>query len=276
MPRTPIWYLVLMLVPAISSARNDEWHDWPLGDEIAITANAFFPSLDTTVRVDASDGTPGTFISLEQNLGLSETETLPSFGFTWRFAKKHSLGLGYFSLNRSGSTITTTEIRFADEIFQVDLPVSTFFDTDVLNVGYAYSLIFDEKKELALIAGLSIQDITFGLRSDAGLGLIQAESDVTAPLPAFGISGGYAFTEDWTVRGHLGFFSMSLALNDEEDLQGQIVDAALGIFHHTFDHVHIGINYSYFDVTADFRDKNSFNSIDYRYHGPMITVSAVF
>ncbi len=37
--------------------------------------------------------------------------------------------------------------------------------------------------------------LKFGLIGTGGLGLIEEESGLTAPLPAFGISGGYAFTE---------------------------------------------------------------------------------
>jgi hypothetical protein len=276
MRRILFWCLVCTITPAVAVEQDDEWEDWPLGSELVFSANAFVPNLATTVRVDASDGTPGTVISFEQALGLSDTETLPSFSFSWRFAKKHRLGLGYFSLNRSGSAVAETEIRFGDEVFEVDLPISTFFDTNVMSLGYSYSFIFDEKKQIALSVGVSVQDITFGLRGDAGANLIEAESGVTAPLPAFGISGGYAFTEKWTLRGSAGLFSFKLAVDDEDDLQGQIVDASLGLYHHTFEHVHFGASYSYFDVAADFGNKDNFNSLDYRYHGPMLTVSAVF
>jgi hypothetical protein len=268
--------LASVLLPSLSLAQGDDWENWPLGQKFVLAVNAFFPSLTTRIRVDATDGTTGTVLDFEQNLGLSDTETLPSLSIKWRFAKKHSLELGYFELNRSGSAVSVTEIRFGDEVFDIDLPISTFFDTSVLSVGYSYSLLFDAKMELALSAGLSVQDMTFGLRGDTGLDLISESSGVTAPLPAFGISGGYAITDKWTVRGQLRYFSLKLSTSDEDDLEGQIVDAGLGIFHHTFKHVQFGLNYSYFDVAAEFGNENRFNTLDYKYNGPMFTVAAVF
>ena len=123
--------VVILSLSAPAIAQNEtDWQSWPLADRFTITLNAFFPNLDTKVRLDASDQTPGTTIDFEQNLGMSDTETLPGLGLGWRFAKKHQLELETFTLDRSGSAITTSEIRFGDEVFTVDLPVSSFFDMD--------------------------------------------------------------------------------------------------------------------------------------------------
>jgi len=267
--------ILLVATPALSQ-ETDDWSSWPLGDRYSIYGAAFFPTLDTSVRLDASDGTTGTTIDFEQNLGMSDTETLPAFGFVWRFAKKHRVRIDTFDLNRSGSAITTSEIRFGDEVFQIDLPISSFFDTRVMSLAYSYSLVFDEKKELALNVGLSVQDIEFGLIGNAGGGIIEEDSGLTAPLPAFGLSGGYAFTDKWVANGGVGIFAFELALSDEDKLSGEIVSLTAAIQHQTFENVHFGLLYSYFDVQADFRTLRRLNSIGYTYHGPMLTISGVF
>ena len=252
------------------------WRSWPLGDRFRIGANAFFPHIDTRVRVDSTSGIIGTTIDFEQNLGLSDTESLPAVGFVWRFAKKHRLKLHVFELNRSGSTITSTEIRFGDRVFEIDLPISSFYDTRVTSLAYSYSLIFDEKKELALSAGLSVQKIKMGLIGNSGAEIVEVDSGLTAPLPSFGLSGGYAISERWTARGGVGVFSIEYAFADEERLAGEIVVAEASIEHGTFDNVHFGFAYSYFDVRAEFEDARRLNLIRYRYHGPMLRVVAVF
>jgi len=268
--------VVLLLSTTSLAQSGEEWRDWPLGDPFTISLEAFFPNIDTTVRLDASDGGVGTTIDFEQNLGMPDTETLPALGFAWRFAKKHRLVFGYFDLSRSGSAISTSEIRFGDEVFQVDLPISSYFDSQVFNVGYSYSLIFDEKKELALAAGLSIQDIQFGLIGTGNLGIVEEVSGLTAPLPAFGLSGGYAFTEKWNGRATLGLFYFDLAVSDEKDISGEIVNAAIAIHHKTFENVQFGLKYSFFDVHVDFVNSRRINSIDYEYHGPVLSFDFVF
>jgi hypothetical protein len=269
--------IVLATLSAQASAQTvDDWRSWPMGDAYTISVDAFFPKIDTSVRLDASDGSIGTIIDFEQNLNMSDSEALPGLGFAWRFAKKHQMKLEVFNLNRSGSAISTSEIRFGDDVFQINLPISSFFDTRVTSLGYSYSLIFDERKELALNAGLSVQDVKFGLIGNGGTGIIQSESGLTAPLPAFGLNGGYAITDKWVARAGLGVFAFKLSLSDEDELSGEVVTAAALIQHQTFENVHFALSYSYFDVNADFKTLSRVNSLSYQYRGPMLTVSAAF
>jgi len=273
---TAILLLLILVSPRTFAQTNDDWQSWPMGERFSISVSAFRPSLDTKVRVDASDGEPGTVIDFEQNLGMSETELLPSILFDWRFAKKHRLSLGHFVLNRSGSAVTTTEIHFGDEVFSIDLPISSFLDVNVTHASYSYSLLFDEKKELAISAGLSVQDFKFGIQGNEGQGLIEAESGITAPLPAFGITGGYAFTDKLFLRAGAGLFSFEFALSNEDELSGEIKNAMLALHHQTFENVQFAISYLFFDIDASFGTATGFNSIDYSYHGPSLGVAVTF
>ena len=274
--RISLLIAVCLISSSAAAQSSDDWQDWLMGRRFEISGDAFFPSLDTKVRVDATDGTPGTVIDFEQNLGMSDTETLPVLSFDWRFAKKHRLNVGYFSLKRSGSTVTITQIRFGDTVFDVNLPISSFFDIDVTSLAYSYSLLFDERKELAISVGLSVQDASFGIIGNAGQGLIQAASGITAPLPAFGLSGGYVFTDKLFLRAGVGVFAFKLALSDEDELQGEIVNAMVGIYHQTFENVRFGLSYRLSDINAGFGNATGFNSLEYRYQGPALGVTGSF
>ena len=73
--------IAILVLSSTATAQNEsDWRSWPLADRFTFTIDAFFPNLDTRVRVDASDGSPGTTIDFEQNLGMSDTETLPGLG----------------------------------------------------------------------------------------------------------------------------------------------------------------------------------------------------
>lgn len=260
---------------AIAQNEND-WQSWPLADRFTITLVAFFPNLDTQVRLDASDQSLGTTIDFEQNLGMSDTEALPGLGLGWRFAKKHQLELQTFSLDRSGSAITTSEIRIGDEVFTVDLPVSSFFDMDITSLSYSYSLIFDERKEIAFGVGLSVQDLSFGLIGNEDPGIIEVNSGITAPLPTIRLTGGYAFTDKWVGKFGLGFLSFNLALTDEDELSGEVITGNVLIQHNTFEHVHFGLSYNYFDVRVNWLQSSLSTSVGYIYQGPTLFVTAAF
>jgi hypothetical protein len=269
--------IALLSLPGFAMAQpQDDWQEWPLADKFTVSVNAFFQSLKTEIRLDATDGAPGTTIDFEQNLGMPDTETLPGLGLGWRFAKKHQLRFEIFDLNRSGSAISATDIRFGDEVFTVNLPISSFFDIGVTSLNYSYSLVFDAKKELALDLGLSVQDIKFGLIGNAGAGIIEVDSGLTAPLPTFGLRGGYAFTDKWIGKAGVGIFSLDLAISDEEQLNGEVINAYASIQHKTFEHVYLGLSYAYFDVGVDFSNNGLVNSIDYQYRGPVLTVTGAF
>lgn len=272
---TLIALIFSLSAPAIAQDEN-EWQSWPLVDHFTIELNAMFPSLDTRVRVDASDQSPGTTIIFEQNLGMSETETLPAFGLSWRFAKKHKLGLNFMRLDRSGSAITTSEIRIGDEVFTVDLPISSFFDMQITSLRYSYSLILDEKKELALGLGLSIQDLSFGVLGNGNIGVIEADSGITAPIPTFGLNGGYAFTDKWLGKIGFGYLSFDLALDSERELSGDVLTGYASLQHNTFERVHFGLSYQYFDVQVNWSENGLYTSVGYEYHGPVLTVTASF
>lgn len=267
---------ILMLASVAKAEENDAWQSWPLADRFTIAVDAYFPNLDTRVRVDASDGTTGTTIDFEQNLGMSDTETLPGVRASWRFAKKHRLVLDYFKLDRSGSAISATDIRIGDEVFNADLPISSYFDMAVTSLGYSYSIVFDERKEIAISAGLSIQDISFGLIGNGPLGIIEAESGITAPVPNFGLDGGYAFTEKWIGKLGVGVFSFDLSVSDEDELSGEVLKVLASIQHNTFEHVHFGLSYNYYRIQVDWKESSLIKSVGYEYHGPMITVTAAF
>lgn len=272
-----VFFLIFGLSHATSVfAQTDDWQSWPMGEKFLVTVDAFFPTIDTKVTVNATNGTPGTTVDFEQNLGLPETETLPSLTAHWRFAKKHRLQLGYFALKRSGSSVTATQISIGDTVFEVNLPISSFFDVEVTHASYSYSLLFDERKELSLIAGLSVQDVTFGIQGNASQGIIEFDSGITAPLPAFGLAFGYAFTDKWFFRGGVGVFSFAFAVADEDELRGEIVNATASINHQTFKNVRFGLTYMLFEIDAGYGNSAGFNSINYNYHGPALTVGGNF
>ena len=144
-------------------------------------------------------------------------------------------------------------------------------------VAEPVEVVPDAEDELALTAGLSIQDIQFGLMGTGNVGIVEQEvSGLTAPLPSFGISGGYAFTEKWVGRAALGLFAFDLAVSDESDISGEIFNAKIAIYHNTFENVHFGLKYSFFDVSVEFEDAQRINSINYKYHGPILSVDFVF
>lgn len=266
--------------PAAAQSSND-WENWPTGDRWRIGAGYFAPDLDTAIVVTDTGGNIGTGISFEQNLGLDDSEATGLLNIDWRFFKRHAVSYRYFALDRSATTSgSTVTIAIGDEVFDVNLPIQSFFDITAHEVSYSYSLLFDQKKELFVGVGLSLQDLSLGIQgteSSPNPGeIINSTLDSTAPLPTFNVGFDYAFSDKWLFQSRLGWLAVELDLGADEDLSGQIINANAGILWKAFKNVGFFAQYQLFDVDVDFVDRGVLFAIDYDYKGPVLGVSVSF
>jgi len=247
-----------------------------MGERVGVNLGSFFANLNTKVRLDASDGSLGTGIDFEQDLGLDDTLIRIMAEGYWRFFKKHRLDFSYFDLDRSGDGSSTVEIRFGDEIFQSSLPLQAFLDIEIFNFGYSYSILFDEKKELALGLALSFQDITVALQGTGapGLGVSDSES-VLAPLPTFTGRFAYAITPKWVVNTSIGYFTIELDSGGDE-LSGDVIAVNAGVKWQLLKHFDLGLLYQYFRVDVNTKGEARQLTIDYEYKGPVLYVGWSF
>ena len=201
---------------------------------------------------------------------------MPAAGFAWRFADRHRLRFDYFRLERSSASVSTSEIRFGNSVFQADLPLSSFFDTDVYTLGYSYSILPNRHAEIGLIAGLSVQDIALGIKNSRGPAFVEEESAVTAPLPSFGVTAAYLLNDKWVLRAIASYFALELSLSDEEDIGGEIINLEAGIEYLVSRNVSIDLRFSYFNLSANFTNERRLTEIKYQYRGPKLGVIGRF
>lgn len=253
---------------------DDDWEEDPTGNRFGIAFGGFFPKLDTLVRVDAADGNLGTIIDFESTLGMDKSNALPIVRGFYRFNEKHRINFGYFNLERSGLGVSDVEIRFGDVTFPANLPLNSFFDIEVMDLTYGYTLIHNEKWDLEASVGLSLQKIGIGIQG-AALGVLREEVEVTVPLPTFGFSGMYALTDKLLLGGRLGIFTIELDL-DSSNIGGSVIDAQLTLLHQTFKNVGFGIGANYFKVNVDYEDDDLHVDAKYDYIGPTIFLIGYF
>ena len=272
----PLTLGLISVGPAYAQGKP-EWRSWPMGERFGLSVGTFFANLDTKVRLDGTGGALGTAIDFEQNLGLDDTKTRIMAAGYWRFFKKHRLDFSYFNLDRSGDGTSTVNIRFGDNVFQADLPLHAFLDIEVFNLGYSYSILFDEKKELAFGLALSFQDIATGLKGTgvlAGLDVSESSS-VLAPLPTFTGRFAYAITPKWIVDTNIGYFTIEVDSGGDE-LSGDVIAANAGIKWQLLKHFHLGLLYQWFRVDVNTKDEAKQLTIEYKYKGPVLYLGTSF
>ena len=275
------FFALLAASQPVAAQSSNDWENWPTGDRWRIGAGYFAPDLDTAIVVTDTGGNIGTGISFEQNLGLDDSEGTGLLNIDWRFFKRHAVSYRYFALDRSATTSgSTVTIAIGDEVFDIDLPIQSFFDITAHEVSYSYSLLFDQKKELFVGVGLSLQDLSLGIQgteSSPNPGeIINSTLDSTAPLPTLNVGFDYAFSDKWLFQSRLGWLAVELDLGADEDLSGQIINANAGILWKAFENVGFFAQYQLFDVDVDFVDRGVLFAIDYDYKGPVLGVSVSF
>jgi hypothetical protein len=268
---------LLLFAPAF--ADDSDFKSWPTFDRIRVGASLFFPNLKTQVRASDKQGLAGTEIEFERDLGLADSKSTGLAFLEWRMFKRHTLGLNYFSLERSGSQISSVVINFDGQQFATTAPIQAFFDITAIELNYRYSILLDARKDWYVGIGLAAQELGFGLQgtSAAAPGTIITETvKATAPLPTLATGFKYAFNDKWLLAANVGYFAVDLDLDDNEQFDGSVWNSSIGVRWQAFKHVAFDLAYTDFRVDVDYEKRDLLANVDYEYHGPTLGLSVNF
>lgn len=237
---------------------------------VTLEAGAFLSDFDTRLTLSGPEG--GTEIALEDDLNLKDDQAAFRANLAWRFANRHTLGIGYYSFNRSDtgvieeSFVVDTEDQTLE--FVGSAVVQSRFDWDLIPVTYAYSFILTNRLETSASVGLHWASTTVGFAGEAfvdGSSVAQGASEsesVSAPLPVFGLSLNYALTPRWFVGTHFQYFGL-----DYEDISGDLVDLRIKTTYWFGERFGAGVGYTWYDIDLDADDGAYQFKFDYRYNG---------
>jgi len=280
---SPFLPLIIALLPSsIVAKEKPEWRSWPKGERVVAAISIYKPDLDTRVAIGDPEGNLGGLISFEQTLGLSDNKSTVFGYLDWRFFKRHSLSFNYFELDRSSSQAAGVIISIGGESFEANVPINTFFDIEVTEIHYNYSILFDHKKDLSIGIGVSLQDLGFGLQQTEDCGVpilcddLRASYKTTVPLPTLTATWTYAFTDKWLLNIGLGWLAVELDLSDKEDLEGSIWNATSVIRWKTWQHVGFNFGFRRFDLDVDYRKRDAVAIVDYEYKGLAFGIEGYF
>ena len=272
--------LALVVASPVAAQNSGDWESWPIASRWSVGAGYFAPSLDTKLIVTDENGIVGTGISFEDNLGLDDSEATGLLYVNWRMFKRHALEYRYFALDRSATSSSSVAVAIGDEIFDISLPIQSFFDITAHEIAYSYSLLFDEKKNLYLGLGISMQDLELGIQGTASSPnpgeIINSQLSSTAPLPTLNVGFDYAFNDKWFLRSRLGWLAVELDFGADEDISGEIINFNAGVEWQAFENVGFFANYQVFDVKVDYNDVGTLFALDYNYNGPVLGVTVNF
>ena len=145
--------------------------------------------LGSTVRVDRSDGTPGTEFTPE-DVGAATHSWEPRLAVRWRpgGGRRHELEIGYLFARTSGSRALADTIRFDDTSFAKGLQVNSALKSDEAFLTYRYALHAAERSQLGLAVGLGALFVNIDLDAVSGVPF-SASKGTTGPIGSLGVYG---------------------------------------------------------------------------------------
>ena len=163
----------------------------------------------TALRVDAANGTPGTELDPEEDLGLASGSLQPRVAVRYRPHRRHELELGFQRARRTGTTVLADTIQFADTSFAAGLRVESAMRSDHAFLTWRYAFHLRDRNQIGAAVGLGTLLLESRIHAIAGTtaggpdtAIAQDESsrDMSPPVGSIGFFGRWQLSEPWYIE----------------------------------------------------------------------------
>ena len=237
----------------------------------------FYPTISSTARIDATaTARPGSTISLEDELDLSDRKGTPYINLGMRLGENWRLEFEYYSLKRDATKTLSRQIDWGDITFPVSTTVNSSFDSTVYRLTGGWSFVKTQQAEAGLGFGLHITDFATQLSGQVNVGptagTFQREAhDALVPLPTVGLYGSYLVAPQVILRGRVDFLSLKY-----QDYDGRLLNWMGAVDWRLSKNFGIGAGYRYVDYKLEATKSDFTGEINYTFKGPTIYVNAAF
>jgi len=242
----------------------------PITDRLAIRAGAFIGSLSTQGHVDdPNSATPGTQISLEQDLGLTPDVHQGRVEFIFRLRERHRVRVDTWEVNRSAVATPTSNIVFGSIVLTPADLVDSTFNWRQIDVTYTYSVLRGARYELG--AGIGAHGIQG--ESDERVWARGAHESFTGagPFATVALDGTWLITKRFSFNARAQYLSLNFNSNS----------GALGDYHADVQfrwrpNLAFGIGYESTHARVEVRNNNPNGEMTFDTHGGEAFVRASF
>ena len=233
-------------------------------DRWTLRLGGYVTGLDTKIRLDAPNGEEGTTVSLEDDLGFSNSESIPRINLSWILGKRHEITAGWYKTDRDSRTTLNFELEWGDEVFPIATDIAGFYKTEFWTLGYTYYFYTSENTALGVTGGLVLSSLSAGIGIDVLGQDINLEEDLSTdvPVPQLGFSGSTYLGKGFVFTGGIAYIAFNL-----DDWEGDVLAAQLAFEHRTWKNVGFGVGYSYTAYDVDANDQTFLGNYQYTIGG---------
>lgn len=268
--------------PAMADGEYDQ-----MNDRFRIYLGGFWPQVDSKININGEILPPGPPVSIEDTLGVEDSDFVAWGGARWRISRRNSLELEFFQLNRDGGTSGTFNppIQLGDFVVQSGA-IQTSYDTTIGRLTYGFSVVRSERMDVQLKLGLHLASLEAGIGFSGqvcegvtnpppgtcpGASTGTVNEDVTAPLPHLGASFAYGITPSLSAKLEIIGFALEL-----DSLDGSIIEVEADLAWQPWRHFGVGVGARYFNTEVDAGNSELNGEFDFTYFGPVLYVQSTF
>lgn len=238
-----------------------------------VAVGGFVPINNTQIEVGNKDGSFGTTIDFENDLGYSKTTGTFLGDLQWRISRRSRLDFSYYHIDRSSSHRLQRNIEFKDHVYPVNASANSYFNTDIFRLSYGYAFFSRPKFEAGMLVGAHIVKAGVGLSAVGTSGNIDVSDDFgfTAPLPDVGIWGGYVIAPRWSINGEISYLALKV-----DNIDGRLINYNIAVMYEVLSHFTLALGYTGLNFRVDV-DKDKFKGFfKWGYNGPSLVAAYTF
>lgn len=253
--------LINVLISVMAHAY--ELHDIPFEDKFRLRVGYFkLSSIDSSIRADSSSGSLGAELDFENDLAVDTSTGVLRLDADYRFNKRHSININYYSIERNGSVTLDREISFRDETFNVDRRVISDVKNRVIELDYDYTLFSDNRMEFNVGTGLRSDGFDVKLQSLVNPADSSDENDSERTksrlyLPVLVLSNRFNFTPKLSMTSKIKQF-----LVEVDDEKASLADFELFFDYQLTQQYDLGFSIGKVDMDLETLDDDLQNRYD--------------
>jgi hypothetical protein len=253
----------------LDSAQAQEEIAPPFDDHFRLTAGLLSVSSETEMRIDADDGTPGTAVNAETDLGLREQSDQADVEAELRIRERHRIRFTYVRLDRRATKAIDRQILFGNEVFDAGDVVDSNLDWREFSVTYGYTFLRNARFELYGSFGLHLVEMK--AEGEVAADDVREEEAEAAPLPAFGLGTLVRFSDRFHGEARIDYFTASA-----NDADGTVLDVRAAILYRFNRNLSVGAAYMLMEREGNSEDPGDSGHFSFRNSGPELFMRVAF
>lgn len=241
----------------------------PFEDHFRLTAGLLSANSDTELRLDADDGTPGTLVSAETDLGLRDQSEQADVEVEMRIRERHRLRFNYFRLDRSAVQAIDRQILFGDETFDASDLVESRLDWREFSITYGYTFLRTERFEL--FGSFGVHLVEMSAQGEVAADDIREEETEAAPIPALGLGTLVRFSDRFHFEARVDYLTANV-----DEFDGTVLDVRAGLLYRFNRNLAVGVAYMLMEREGNSADIGDSGHLSLRNSGPELFLRVAF